>query len=89
MGVLQDKPTKITDEELKELNNLQQSKQDLIAALGELEYEKMRLEAQKQSLENQFNLIAQGEFNLSQQLSEKYGNTKVDLKTGELSPISN
>jgi hypothetical protein len=89
MGVLQEKPTKITDEELKELNNLQQSKQDLIAALGELEYEKMRLEAQKQSLENQFNLIAQGEFNLSQQLSEKYGNTKVDLKTGELSPLSN
>jgi hypothetical protein len=89
MGVLQEKSTKITDEELKELNDLQQSKQMLIASLGELEYEKMRLEAQKQALENQFNSIAQGEFALSQQLSEKYGNTKVDLKTGELSPLSN
>jgi hypothetical protein len=89
MGVLQEKPTQITEEELKELNDLQQTKQNLIFSLGELEYEKLRLEAQKQHLENQFNLIVQNEFNLSQQISERYGNSKVNLKTGELTPISN
>ncbi len=40
MGVLQEKPTQITEEELKELNDLQQTKQNLIFSLGELEYEK-------------------------------------------------
>lgn len=89
MGVLQEKPTQITEEELKELNDLQQTKQNLIFSLGELEYEKLRLEVQKQHLENQFNLIVQNEFNLSQQISERYGNSKVNLKTGELTPISN
>ena len=40
MSIIQDKPVKITDEELQELKQLQQNKQDLIFALGELEYEK-------------------------------------------------
>jgi len=88
MGVLQEKPTKITEEELKELNNLQQSKQALISSLGELEYENLQLKAQKQHLENQFNLIVQSEFNLSQQIAEKYGDIKIDLKTGELSSFN-
>ena len=30
MGVLQEKPTQITEEELKELNDLQQTKQNLM-----------------------------------------------------------
>ena len=41
MSIIQDKPVKITDEELQELKQLQQNKQDLIFALGELEYEKL------------------------------------------------
>ena len=89
MGVLQEKPTKITEEELKELNDLQQSKQALILSLGELEYENLRLKTQQQHLENQFNLIVQSEFNLSQQIAEKYGDSKIDLKTGELSSFNN
>ena len=47
MSIIQDKPVKITDEELQELKQLQQNKQDLIFALGELEYEKLRLDTQK------------------------------------------
>ena len=57
MGILQEKPTQITAEELQELKDLQQAKQALIYALGELEYEKLRLEAQKQTLEIQFNKV--------------------------------
>jgi len=41
MGILQEKPTQITAEELQELKDLQQAKQALIYALGELEYEKL------------------------------------------------
>lgn len=88
MGVLQEKLTKITEEELTKLNDLQQSKQALILSLGELEYENLRLKAQKQHLENQFNLIVQSEFSLSQQIAEKYGDSKIDLKTGELSSFN-
>lgn len=88
MGILQEKPTTITEEELKELKDLQQAKQNLIYALGELEYEKLRLDAQKQSLELQFNQVVQGEYEISQRISEKYGDNKIDLKTGALESIS-
>jgi hypothetical protein len=88
MGVLQEKPTQITVEELQELKDLQQNKQSLIYALGELEYEKLRLEAQKHSLEIQFNKVIQNEYELSQRISEKYGDNKIDLKTGTLEAIN-
>jgi len=88
MGILQEKPTQITAEELQELKDLQQAKQALIYALGELEYEKMRLESQKQTLEIQFNKVVQGEYELSQRIAEKYGDNKIDLKTGALEAIS-
>jgi len=88
MGIIQDKPVSITEEELQELKSLQQAKQDLIFALGELEYEKLRLEAQKQTLEVQFNRVVQSEYEVSQRISEKYGDNKIDLKTGALEAIS-
>jgi hypothetical protein len=88
MGIIQDKPTTITEEELKELKDLQQAKQSLIYALGELEYEKLRLDAQKQTLEIQFSQVVQGEYELSQRISEKYGDNKIDLKTGALESIT-
>lgn len=88
MGILQEKPTQITAEELQELKDLQQTKQALIYALGELEYEKLRLEAQKQTLEIQFNKVVQNEYEVSQRISEKYGDNKIDLKTGALEAIS-
>jgi hypothetical protein len=88
MGIIQEKPTQITAEELQELKDLQQAKQALVYALGELEYEKLRLEAQKQSLEAQFNKVVQGEYEISQRISEKYGDNKIDLKTGALEAIS-
>ena len=88
MSIIQDKPVKITDEELQELKQLQQNKQDLIFALGELEYEKLRLDAQKQTLELQFNQVVQGEYEVSQRISEKYGDNKIDLKTGILEAIT-
>ena len=81
------KGVKITDEELQELKQLQQNKQDLIFALGELEYEKLRLDTQKQILEAQFSKVAQMEFKLTQRISEKYGDNKIDLKTGNLESI--
>ena len=87
MSIIQDKPVKITDEELQELKQLQQNKQDLIFVLGELEYEKLRLDTQKQILEAQFSKVAQMEFELSQRISEKYGDNKIDLKTGNLESI--
>ncbi len=88
MGILQEKPTQITEEELKELKDLQQSKQSLIYALGEFEYEKLRLESQKQILEAQFNNVIQLEYELSQRIAEKYGDNKINLKTGALESIN-
>jgi hypothetical protein len=88
MGILQEKSTQITAEELQELKDLQQAKQTLIYTLGELEYEKLRLESQKQLLETQFNKVVQGEYEVSQRISEKYGDNKIDLKTGVLEAIN-
>jgi hypothetical protein len=88
MSIIQNKPITITEEELKELKDLQQAKQSLIYALGELEYEKLRLDTQKQTLEIQFSQVVQGEYEVSQRISEKYGDNKIDLKTGALEAIT-
>jgi hypothetical protein len=47
----------------------------------------LRLDAQKQTLEIQFSQVVQGEYEVSQRISEKYGDNKIDLKTGVLEAI--
>ena len=78
------KKTKITEEELKELENFQQTINTITFQLGQLSLRKLNLESEENNLKNQYSSLLQTEKELGDRLKEKYGNSQIDLKTGEL-----
>ena len=80
------KKTKITEEELKELDNFQQTINTITFQLGQLSLRKLNLESEENNLKNQYSNLLQTEKELGDKLKEKYGNSQIDLKTGELIP---
>ena len=78
------KKTKITEEELKELENFQQTINTITFQLGQISLGKLNLENEENNLKNQYSSLLQTEKELGDRLKEKYGNSQIDLKTGEL-----
>jgi hypothetical protein len=78
------KKTKITEEELKELENFQQTINTITFQLGQLSLRKLNLESEENNLKNQYSNLLQTEKELGDKLKEKYGNSQIDLKTGEI-----
>lgn len=70
--------TKLTDEQLKALQDLNQKNQELKLQLGELEVQKAMLLPQVDILRNQF-------IELEAKLIKEYGeNSVINIKTGEV-----
>ena len=78
------KKNKITEEELKELENFQQTINTITFQLGQLSLRKLNLESEENNLKNQYSNLLQTEKELGDKLKEKYGDSQIDLKTGEL-----
>ena len=78
------KKTKITEEELKELENFQQTINTITFQLGQISLGKLNLENEENNLKNQYSSLLQTEKELGDRLKEKYGDSQIDLKTGEL-----
>ena len=78
------KPTKLTQEELQQLQDFQQKSEFLISQLGQLQFKKLQIEKEELILKNSFDHIAQLETELSEKLKTSYGDVQIDLKTGEL-----
>ena len=76
--------TKITEEELKELENFQQTINTITFQLGQLALKKLNLETEEDILETQYSNLLKTEKELGDRLKEKYGDSQIDLKTGEL-----
>lgn len=76
--------TKVTEEELKEIEQFQENINHLTYQLGQLELQKLNLNQNKLILENQHINLIQLEKELGNKLKEKYGNSQIDLKTGEI-----
>lgn len=79
-----EKPTKLEEQELKQLHDFQNSSEILISQLGQISFQRLQLEKQEESLKQKFNELTNKELEISQALKEKYGNVNIDLKTGEL-----
>jgi hypothetical protein len=75
---------KITDEELKELNDFQQNINVVTYQLGQIELSKHNLEKEKEIVVAQYEQLLLKEKELGDKLKEKYGNSQLDLKTGEI-----
>ena len=76
--------TKVTEEELKELENFQQNINVITYQLGQLALRKLNLEKEEENLEIQYDQILLQEKELGDRLKEKYGTAQIDLKTGEI-----
>jgi hypothetical protein len=79
-----DKPTKLKEQELKQLQNFQQESEILVSQLGQISFQKLQLEKQEEFLKQKFNQLNEEEVLISKNLKEKYGNVNIDIKTGEL-----
>jgi len=76
--------SKVTEEELKEIGEFQEKINLLTYQLGQLELQRLNLEQNKKILENEHITLLQSEKQLGDKLKEKYGNSQIDLKTGEI-----
>jgi len=85
---------KFTDEELKSLQDLSQSYQNIQASFGQLRVQKILAEQQAEALEEaevkmegDYKDMQDNERELVQQLNEKYGPGQLDPQTGVFTPV--
>tara|TARA_B100000925_G_scaffold192391_1_gene145570 strand:- start:257 stop:514 length:258 start_codon:yes stop_codon:yes gene_type:complete len=78
------KQTKVTDEELKQISEFQESIDRITIQLGQLSLKKLSLDKEEEYLESEYEKILEKEKQLGDNLKEKYGEAQIDLKTGEI-----
>ena len=78
------KPTKLEEQELKDLINFQEKSETLIGRLGQLQFKKLQIEKEEEYLKQQYEQIVSSEIEISSKLKEKYGDINIDIKTGDI-----
>ena len=85
---------KFSEEELKELGELQTSYQEKQAQLGQIAVQKILLGQQVEAIDNrqvelegEYEAVQQSERDLVQKLNEKYGPGQLDPETGVFTPV--
>jgi hypothetical protein len=78
------KQTKITEDELKQLTDFQQSINVITYQLGQVALKRLNLDQEEEALEIEYTKLLQIEKQLGDNLKEKYGDSQIDLKTGEI-----
>lgn len=79
--------TKLSQEELDTISELQTKQSEIISALGQLEYSIQLLELQKEELTESIEEIKKSEAKIGKELTEKYGNGSVDLASGVFTKV--
>jgi len=74
---------KITDEELKQINQLKQEAMEVVYNLGELEYQKVSLDLLIEEVKLKIRAHKEKESQLLLDLKNKYGNVNINIETGE------
>ena len=78
------KQTKITEDELKQLTDFQQSINVITYQLGQVALKRLNLDQEEEALEIEYTKLLKVEKELGDNLKEKYGDSQIDLKTGEI-----
>ena len=85
---------KFSEEELKELGELQTSYQEKQAQLGQIAVQKILLGQQVEAIDNrqvelegEYEAVQQSERDLVQKLNDKYGPGQLDPQSGVFTPI--
>ena len=84
---------KFTEEEMKQINNLQQSYMNIQSSLGQLAVNKIRtkkqlsdIEIAEENLQEQFTNNQKDETKFVESINKKYGDGNLDLNTGVFTP---
>jgi hypothetical protein len=77
--------TKLTEQEIQQLNQLQTQQDEFITKFGQLEYQLQNLELQKEKLIEQLEKSKELEAQIANQLNEKYGDGVINLQEGTFS----
>jgi len=83
-NVMAIKQTKVTEEELKEIEEFQQSINVITYQLGQLTLKKLNIKKEEEVAKAQYEQLLLKENELGDKLQEKYGTAEIDLKTGEI-----
>jgi hypothetical protein len=81
-------PTKLTEEEVTTLKDLQQRSGQIVQQLGAFELQRLNLESQRKTVEELFTQLRNEELELSQVLYQKYGDGNLNLETEEFTPAT-
>ena len=79
-------PKKFTEEEIKELQNLQKEIDTLTQKMGQIYYNKLKLEDQEIILKKELSSVEKKELDLANKLTKKYGKGSLDIDSGEFTP---
>ena len=79
---------KATQEELDLIKNFQDNIQNVTIKLGQLELKKLNIKKEKEIIDLEYEKLINEEKELGDNLKEKYGNSQIDLKTGEIIPTN-
>ena len=78
---------KFTEDELKSLQGLQGTYQQITLALGQLNVSKYAMEEREDSLKKALLDTKTKENDLAKELTEKYGKGTLNIETGEFTPL--
>ena len=78
---------KFTEEELRSLQDLQGTYQQITLAMGQISLSKIQLENREQSVLNTLGEVREKENELAKELTEKYGKGSLNIETGEFTPV--
>ena len=82
----QRKEEKFTPEEMKTIETIKKSYDELTVQLGQLNIEELVLNESRENLNSAFSNLRTKEKEFAAQLSEKYGKGQLDLDTGFFNP---
>lgn len=75
----------VTPEELNELKALRDESDRFVINLGQIQYQRILLDAQEDQLSEALLKLKGAEKQVTDKLIEKYGNVTVDIETGTIS----
>lgn len=76
---------KLTDQEFKEVQNLKNEAIQYASALGELEYQKVSIQLQMDSLKDSIKQLKAKEEQFFNKIRSSYGSVTINIDTGEIS----
>ena len=73
----------LTEEEKKEIIDIQTQENDYMVQLGQIEYQIQSLKSQKNTIGESLKQFEQRKTTLAQQLQDNYGEGSINIETGE------